>query len=177
MAQPENIWMKLAALVVASVNPGTLSHIVALVVIVGFSLSTFLSPFEPGSMVETLNGTVEKTYIHYYKHEDILNESAGFEDKINRLQAEAFKLQERHLRAFDDMSLTDLRSWRRYVGEIKAIWVKARQHQRKITELKKELKLAVVRALRDEVEADLGHHGQEGGETSGSVEPDGMSVV
>ncbi len=84
MAQPGNVWMKLASLVVASVNPGTLSYIVALVVIIGFSLSTILSPFKPGSMVKTLNKTVENTYTDYDEHKDMLDESAAFEDKINR---------------------------------------------------------------------------------------------
>ncbi len=84
MPQPENIVMKLASLVMASVNPGTLTHIVALVVVVGFSLSTILSPFKPGSMVKTLNKTVEKTYIHYDEHKDMLDELAGFDDKVNR---------------------------------------------------------------------------------------------
>ncbi|KAK0489674.1 hypothetical protein EDD18DRAFT_1334909 [Armillaria luteobubalina] len=164
MAQPEHIWMKLAALVVASVNPGTLTHIVAFVVIVGFSLSTILPPFEPGSIVETLNETVEETYIRYDKHEDILDESAGFEEKINRLRVEVFNLQERHLRAYDEVSLTDLRSWRQHVRETKDIWVEARQRQREIAQLKKELKLAIVRALRDQLEAGSGYHGQGGGD-------------
>ncbi|KAK0494443.1 hypothetical protein EDD18DRAFT_342439 [Armillaria luteobubalina] len=141
MAQPENIWMKLAALVVASVNPGTLTHIVALVVIVGFSLSTILSSFEPGSMAETLNKTIEKTCIRYDEHEDMLDVSAGFEDKINRLRIEAFNLQERHLRAYDEVSLTDVRSWKAYMWETKSIWVEARQHQREIVELRKVLKV------------------------------------
>ncbi|SJK98920.1 uncharacterized protein ARMOST_02196 [Armillaria ostoyae] len=177
MAQPENIWMKLASLVMASVNPGTLSHIVALVVAVVLSLSTILSPFEPGSMVKTLNKTVEKTYIHYDEHKDKLDESAGFENKVNRLRVEAVKLEERHLRAYDDTSLTDLRSWKRYIWETKDIWAKACQHQREIVELRKALKLAIVRARRDELEATFGQHGQEGGETTGSDELDRTSVV
>ncbi|PBK68638.1 hypothetical protein ARMSODRAFT_1019262 [Armillaria solidipes] len=172
MAQPGIVWMKLASLVVASVNPGTLSYIVALVVVVGFSLSTILSPFKPGSTVKTLNKTVEKTYSYYDEHKDKLDESAGFDDKVKRLRVEAFKLKERRLQACDDMSLTDFRSWRRYMWETKDIWVKARQHQGETIELRKALKLAIVRALRDELEAAFGHHGQEGEETTGGEELD-----
>ncbi|KAK0220539.1 hypothetical protein IW262DRAFT_1461809 [Armillaria fumosa] len=162
----------------ASVNHGILSHTVALVVVVGFSLSTILSPFKPGAMVETLNKTVEETYFHYDEHKDILYESAGFEGKINRLRLEAFKLQERRLQAHDDiMSWTDRRSWRRYMRETKDIWVEARQRQRDIVELRKVLTLAIVRAHRDKLEAGLGHHGQGGGETNGSEELDGSFVV
>ncbi|KAK0494450.1 hypothetical protein EDD18DRAFT_1106982 [Armillaria luteobubalina] len=174
MAQPENIWMKLAALVVASVNPGTLTHTVAAIVIVGFSLSTILPLFGPDSMIETLNKTVEKTYTRYDERKGVLNEAAGFEGKINRLRVEAFKLQERHLRvrAYDDTSVTELRSWGRYMQEVKAIWVKAHQHQREIVELTKELELAIVRALRDQLEASSGHHSQGGRETLESEELD-----
>ncbi len=68
----------------ASVNPGTLTYIVALVVAVVLSLTTILSPFEPASMVKTLNKTVEKTYMQYDEHKDKLDHSAGFEDKVNR---------------------------------------------------------------------------------------------
>ncbi|KAK0489666.1 hypothetical protein EDD18DRAFT_574587 [Armillaria luteobubalina] len=145
MAQAENIWMKLAALVVASVNPGTLTHIVALVVIFGFSLSTIVSHFEPGSMVETLSKNVEETHVHYDEHKDILAESTGLEDRINRLRVEAFNLQERHLQAYDEVSLTDLHSWRCLVGETKDIWVEARQRQREIVELKEELQAHMPR--------------------------------
>ncbi|PBK79437.1 hypothetical protein ARMGADRAFT_1040815 [Armillaria gallica] len=153
MPQPKNIWMKLASLVVASVNPGILSYIVAFVVVIGVSLSTILSPLKPGSMVKTLHKTVEKTYTDYDEHKDKLNELAGFDDKVNRLRIEVFKLKERCLQAPNDMSLTDLRSWRRYMRETKDIWVKARQSQRKIVELRKALKLSIVRARRDELEA------------------------
>ncbi|SJK98919.1 uncharacterized protein ARMOST_02195 [Armillaria ostoyae] len=177
MPQPENNVMELASLFVASVNPGILSYAVALVVVVGFSLSTILSPFKPGAMVKTLNKTVEKTYIHYDEHKDKLDESAAFEDKVNRLRVEAFKLQERRLQAREDISLTDRRSWRRYMWETKDIWVKVRQYQREIVELRKALKLAIVRARRDELEAALGHHGQEGEEMTGGEELDGASVV
>ncbi|SJK98928.1 uncharacterized protein ARMOST_02205 [Armillaria ostoyae] len=177
MPQPENIWMKLASLVMASVNPGTLSYIVALVVVLGFSTSTILAPFKPGSMVKSLNKTVEKTYSHYDEHKDMLDESAGFDDKVNRLRVEAFKLKERRLQACDDMSLTDLRSWRRYMWETKDIWVKARQHKGEIVELRKALKLAIVRARRDELEAAFGQHGQEGGEATRSEELDRTSIV
>ncbi|KAK0435640.1 hypothetical protein EV421DRAFT_1740100 [Armillaria borealis] len=141
MPQAENIWMKLASLVVASVNPGTLSYIVAFAVVVVVSLSTILLPFEPGSMVKTLNKTVEKTYIHYGEHKDKLDHSAGFEDKVNRLWVEAFKLKERRLQARNDTCLTDLRSWRRYMLEAKDIWAKVHQYQREIVELRKVLKL------------------------------------
>ncbi len=54
---------------------------------------------------------------------------------------EAVRLKERHLQARDDISLTDRRSWRRYMRETKAVWVKARQHQREIVELRKALKV------------------------------------
>ncbi|KAK0474253.1 hypothetical protein IW261DRAFT_1423125 [Armillaria novae-zelandiae] len=157
--------IELASLFVASINHGILSHTVAIVVVVGFSLSTILSRFKPGAMVKTLSKTVEETHFQYDEHKDILDESAGFEDKINRLRVEALKLQERRLEVHGDvMSWVGRRSWGRYIGEIKAIWVKARQHQREIAELKKELQLAVVTALRDEVQADLAHHGQGGGD-------------
>ncbi|KAK0237598.1 hypothetical protein EDD85DRAFT_548536 [Armillaria nabsnona] len=177
MAQPENVWMKLASLVMASVNPGTLSYIVALVVAVMLSLTTILSPFEPGSMVKTLNKTVEKTHIHYDEHKDKLDKSAAFEDKVNRLRVEAVRLEERHLQAYNDMCLTDLRSWRRYMRKAKDIWVKARQHHREIVELRKALKLAIVRARRGELEAAFGRDGQEREETTGNEELDGTSVV
>ncbi len=84
MPQPENNVMELASLFMAAVNPGILSYTVALVVVVGFSLSTILSPFRPGSMVKTLNKTVEKTYIHYDEHKDMLDGSAGFDGKVKR---------------------------------------------------------------------------------------------
>ncbi len=57
---------------------------VTLVVVIGVSLSTILSPFKPASMVKTLNKTVEKTYIHYDEHKDILDESTTFEVKVNK---------------------------------------------------------------------------------------------
>ncbi|KAK0474259.1 hypothetical protein IW261DRAFT_1423130 [Armillaria novae-zelandiae] len=152
----QQILQKLASLFVASINHGILSHTVAIVVVVGFTLSTILSRFKPGAMVKTLSKTVEETHFHYVGHKDILDESACFEDKINRLRVEAFKLQERRLEVHGDiMSWTDRRSWRRYIGETKAIWVKARQHQREIVELKKELKGATAgiacREARDPV--------------------------
>ncbi|KAK0494448.1 hypothetical protein EDD18DRAFT_1106978 [Armillaria luteobubalina] len=177
MAQLQNDMIELASLFMGSVNHGILSHTVAIVVVIGFSLSAIVSRFKPGAMVKTLSKTVEETYIRYNEHKDMLNESAGFEDKINRLRVEAFKLQERHLRAYDEVSLTDLRSWRHRVRETKDIWVEARQRQQEIIELKKELKLAIVKARRNELEAGLGHHGQGGGETTGGEELDGSSVV
>ncbi|KAK0237600.1 hypothetical protein EDD85DRAFT_1022843 [Armillaria nabsnona] len=177
MPQPENNVMELASLFMASVNPGILSYTVALVVIIGFSLSTILSPFMPGAMVETLNKTVEKTYIHYDEHKDKLDKSAAFEDKVNRLRVEAVRFEERYLQAYNDMCLTDLRSWRRYMRKAKDIWVKARQHHREIVELRKALKLAIVRARRGELEAAFGRDGQEREETTGNEELDGTSVV
>ncbi len=84
MARPGNVCIILAFLVVASINPGTLSYIVALVVVVGFLLSTILSPFKPSSVVKTLNETVERTYIDYNEHKDKLEEKAGFGDKVDR---------------------------------------------------------------------------------------------
>ncbi|KAK0489707.1 hypothetical protein EDD18DRAFT_1359297 [Armillaria luteobubalina] len=154
MAQPKNIWMELASLIVASLSPRTLNHIVALVVIIILPLSTILPPFEPGSMVETLNKTVEEVYIHYDEHNYILDGSAGFGDKVNRLWVETFKLQERCLQACNGF-------------ETKDIWVKACQYQREITEFKEALELAVVKVHRDELEAELGHHGQQGEEMTG----------
>ena len=78
--------MELASLFIASVNPGIMSYTVALVVVIGVSLSTILSPFKPGSMVKTLKETVEKTSIHYNEHKDELGESvtSGFDGKIKR---------------------------------------------------------------------------------------------
>ncbi|PBK68649.1 hypothetical protein ARMSODRAFT_184887 [Armillaria solidipes] len=142
MPQSKNIWMKLASLVVASVNPGTLSYIVAFVVVVVFSL-----------------------------------DNTALMVLLCRLRVEAVKLEERYLQAYDDMSLTDLRSWRHYMWETKDIWVKARQHQREIVELRKALKLTIVRARRDELEAAFGHHGQEGREATGDEELGRTAVV
>ncbi|KAK0193050.1 hypothetical protein F5146DRAFT_1000147 [Armillaria mellea] len=154
----------------ASVNPGILSYTIALVIVIGMSLTTILSPFKPALMVKTLNKTVEKTYIHYDEHKDMLDELAGFKDKVNRLWVEAFKLQERCLQACDDMAWTDLCSWRRYMQETKAIWVKACQHQRETIKLRKALKLAIIRAHRVKLEAAIGHHSQEKEEmTKGEV--------
>ncbi|KAK0489675.1 hypothetical protein EDD18DRAFT_1110030 [Armillaria luteobubalina] len=148
MAQLQNNMIELASLFMGSVNHGILSHIVAVVVVVGFLLSGILSRFKPGAMVKTLSKTVEETYIHYNGHKDVLNEAAGFEDKINRFRVEAFKLQERRLQARDDfLSWTDCRSWRHYMRETKDIWVEARQRKREIVELKKELKVHMPREL------------------------------
>ncbi|KAK0482315.1 hypothetical protein IW261DRAFT_1562014 [Armillaria novae-zelandiae] len=131
MPQVVNNVIELASLFNASVNPGIMSYIIAFVVI-GFWLDSILSPFKPDAMVKTLNKTVKRTYIHYQKYEDILDKLATFEDKVNRIWVEAFKLQERHLQARNDIKSccwTDCRSWRRYMRETMAIWVKARQHQ------------------------------------------------
>ncbi|KAK0494404.1 hypothetical protein EDD18DRAFT_1106941 [Armillaria luteobubalina] len=175
MAQPKNIWMESASLVVASLGPRTLTHIVALVVIIILLLSTILSPFKPGLTVKILNKTVEEVYIHYDEHKYILDESADFGDKVNRLRVETFKLQERCLQVHDGVvSWTDHRSWRHYMQETKDIWVKACQYQREITELKEALELAIVRVCRDELEAELGHHGQQGEEMTGG---NGSSIV
>ncbi len=84
MAQPENIWMRLASLVVTSVNPGTPSHTVALIFVIVFSLATILPPLKPSSVVKALNKTVNKTYIHYDEHKDMLDESARFDVKVKR---------------------------------------------------------------------------------------------
>ncbi|KAK0482328.1 hypothetical protein IW261DRAFT_1417913 [Armillaria novae-zelandiae] len=145
MPEIVNNVMELASLFNASVNPGVMSYTVAIVVI-GFSI---LSSFKPNATVKTLNKTVKKAYIRYQKHKDILDksaifeESATFEDKVKRIWVEAFKLKERHLQARDDIMSSrwmDCRSWRRYMQETMAIWVKARQHQHKIAELRKTLK-------------------------------------
>ncbi|KAK0494435.1 hypothetical protein EDD18DRAFT_1106966 [Armillaria luteobubalina] len=134
-----NFKFQLQAVVWRHSRPNTGHSVVA---VVGFLLSGILSRFKPGAMVKTLSKTVEETYIHYNGHKDVLNEAAGFEDKINRLRVEAFKLQERRLQAPDDfLSWTDCRSWRHYMRETKDIWVEARQRKREIVELKKELKL------------------------------------
>ncbi len=79
-------WINLASVVAASVNPGTLPHIVANGVVITLSASTILSPLKPGSMVKTLKETVEKTSIHYNEHKDELGELAtsGFDGKIKR---------------------------------------------------------------------------------------------
>ncbi|KAK0489665.1 hypothetical protein EDD18DRAFT_1334898, partial [Armillaria luteobubalina] len=118
-----------------------------------FLAVTILSHFKPGIIVKTLDKTIEETYLQYDKHKDILDESAGLEDRINRLRVEAFNLQERHLQAYDEVSLTDLRSWRCLVGETKDIWVEARQRQREIVELKEELQAHMPRNQH------LGHSG------------------
>ncbi|PBK90305.1 hypothetical protein ARMGADRAFT_1083158 [Armillaria gallica] len=168
MSQLEK-WLNLASAVAAAVNPGTLPHIVANSVVIGLSAFDILSPLKPGSMVEALNRTIEETSIHYDKHKDKLDEStaSAFNEKIKRLKNEALKLNEWNLEAHEDDSLTDLGSWRSYMKETKDAWVKARQHQREAIKLGRELKLAVVRADGDELEAELGHHGQEGGESTG----------
>ncbi|KAK0489668.1 hypothetical protein EDD18DRAFT_1359257 [Armillaria luteobubalina] len=173
MAQFQNNMIELAALFIASVNHGILSHTIAVVVVAGFSLSGILSRFKPGAMVKTLSKTVEETHAHYDEHKDILDELAGFEDTINRLRVEAFRLQERRFQARDDItSLTDLRSWRRYMRETKDIWVKARQRQREIVELKKELKLGRTGTSSRWVWGTTVKEGETGGE-----ELDESSVV
>ncbi|KAK0477934.1 hypothetical protein IW261DRAFT_1565732 [Armillaria novae-zelandiae] len=166
--------MELASLFNASVNPRVMSYTIAIVVI-GFSiLSSF--KLKPNATVKTLNKTVKKAYICYQKHKAILDkdksaifESATFEDKVKRIWVEAFKLKERHLQVHNDIMScywTDCRSWRRYIWETMAIWVKARQHQHEIAELRKTLKRAILRAHRGKLEGDAVHHREEitGGE-------------
>ncbi|KAK0213642.1 hypothetical protein IW262DRAFT_1301114 [Armillaria fumosa] len=164
MPQTVNNMMELASLFNASVNPGIWSYTVALVVI-GFWLDSILLPFKPDAMVKTLNKTVEKAYIRYEKHKDVLDNSTTFEDKVNRLQVEALKLQERRLQARDDIMSccwTDCRSWRCYMRETMAIWVKAHQHQREIVELKRTLKRTIVRTRRGKLEVAIVHHASAG---------------
>ncbi|KAK0457961.1 uncharacterized protein EV420DRAFT_1643317 [Desarmillaria tabescens] len=128
MAQPENIWMTLAYLIMASANPGTVLYMVARTVIIVSLLSGTLPPLTP------------------------------------KLQKRAAKLKEKHLKLYNKVSLTDPRSWKRYMSKARPIWVKARQLQRKIDKLKKKLQLAKVRALRSALEAAL-REPQSGGRT------------
>ncbi|KAK0237621.1 hypothetical protein EDD85DRAFT_951806 [Armillaria nabsnona] len=145
---------EVATTIATSTSPGTVANTVALAVVLWHSLPNIFPPLRAATAINLLDDTIKEVSDMYDENKSTLGDTTSFkfETDFNRLELSTLELKEKYIQDCLNVSWASLPC---RLSHEKYAWATARAYHRGVDDLKTWLELAIIRAKKGPLQADL----------------------